>query len=156
MKQYVVDAFTDKVFHGNQAAVCVPDRHLSDELMMNITRENNFSETAFAVKAKEGYELRWFTRGELICAGMRHLRQPMFCSAFTSLMRSGLPFTSMSGDLFVEKSDAYLIMDFPAYQCKELPVTEEMTAVLGAAPTSAFYGSGISSWFTRTKRQSAR
>lgn len=38
MKQYVVDAFTDKVFHGNQAAVCVPDRHLSDELMMNITR----------------------------------------------------------------------------------------------------------------------
>ena len=59
MKQYVVDAFTDRVFHGNQAAVCVLDEWLSEDLMMNITRENNFSETAFSVKgAKSG-----------ICAG---------------------------------------------------------------------------------------
>ena len=50
MKQYVVDAFTDKVFHGNQAAVCVLDNWLSEDLMMDITRENNFSETAFTVK----------------------------------------------------------------------------------------------------------
>ncbi len=46
MKQYVVDAFTDRVFHGNQAAVCVLDEWPGEELMMNITRENNFSETA--------------------------------------------------------------------------------------------------------------
>lgn len=50
MKQYVVDAFTDRIFHGNQAAVCVLDKWLPDELMMNITRENNFSETASTVK----------------------------------------------------------------------------------------------------------
>ena len=42
MKQYIVDAFTDKIFCGNQAAVCVLDQWLSEELMMNITRENNF------------------------------------------------------------------------------------------------------------------
>ena len=53
MKQYVVDAFTDQVFHGNQAAVCVLDEWLPEELMMNITRENNFSETAFTVKEGE-------------------------------------------------------------------------------------------------------
>ena len=47
MKQYIVDAFTDKVFHGNQAAVCVLDAWLPEDLMMDITRENNFSETAF-------------------------------------------------------------------------------------------------------------
>ena len=46
MKQYVVDAFTDRVFHGNQAAVCVLDEWPGEELMMKITRENNFSETA--------------------------------------------------------------------------------------------------------------
>ena len=46
MKQYVVDAFTDRVFHGNQAAVCVLDEWLGEELMMNITRENNFPEIA--------------------------------------------------------------------------------------------------------------
>ena len=49
MKQYVVDAFTDKVFAGNPAAVCVMDKWLSDELMMKITVENNLSETAFCV-----------------------------------------------------------------------------------------------------------
>ena len=50
MKQYIVDAFTDHVFAGNQAAVCVLDHWLDEELMMNITKENNFSETAFTVK----------------------------------------------------------------------------------------------------------
>ena len=63
MKQYVVDAFTDKVFHGNQAAVCVLDQWLPEELMMSITRENNFSETAFTVKEGEKWHLRWFTPG---------------------------------------------------------------------------------------------
>lgn len=48
MKQYIVDAFTDKVFSGNQAAVCILESWLPDPLMQNIARENNFSETAFA------------------------------------------------------------------------------------------------------------
>ena len=64
MKQYVVDAFTDKVFSGNPAAVCVMDEQLPDELMQNIAIENNLSETAFAVREEEGrYLLRWFTPG---------------------------------------------------------------------------------------------
>jgi len=63
MKQYVVDAFTDQVFHGNQAAVCVLAQWLPEELMMNITRENNFSETAFTVREGEKWHLRWFTPG---------------------------------------------------------------------------------------------
>ena len=58
MKQYVVDAFTDKVFHGNQAAVCVLDHWPSEDLMMDITKENNFSETAFTVKEGEMWHLR--------------------------------------------------------------------------------------------------
>ena len=41
MKQYVVDAFTDRVFHGNQAAVCILESWPEEELMMDITRENN-------------------------------------------------------------------------------------------------------------------
>jgi len=61
MKQYIVDAFTDKVFGGNQAAVCVLDEWISDSLMQNIAKENNFSETAFTVKEGEKYHLRWFT-----------------------------------------------------------------------------------------------
>lgn len=50
MKQYIVDAFTDKVFSGNPAAICILDEWLSDEIMLSIARENNLSETAFAIK----------------------------------------------------------------------------------------------------------
>ena len=50
MKQYIVDAFTDKIFSGNPAAICVLEEWLSDETMLLLTKENNLSETAFAVK----------------------------------------------------------------------------------------------------------
>ena len=63
MRQYVIDAFSDHVFAGNPAAICVMDKWLDDEKMMAITIENNLSETAFAVKEGEKYHLRWFTPG---------------------------------------------------------------------------------------------
>lgn len=63
MKQYVVDAFTNAVFGGNPAAICILDTWPSDKLMMKITVENNLSETAFTVKKEEKYHLRWFTPG---------------------------------------------------------------------------------------------
>ena len=50
MKQYVVDAFTDRVFSGNPAAVCFPDEWPTSEVMLNIARENRFSESAFVVR----------------------------------------------------------------------------------------------------------
>ena len=63
MKQYIVDAFAETVFSGNQAAVCVTDAPLPDDLMQKIAIENNFSETAFAVPEQDAYRLRWFTPG---------------------------------------------------------------------------------------------
>ncbi len=53
MRQYTVDAFTDKVFAGNPAAVCVMDSWLDERTMQNIAIENNLSETAFAVKESD-------------------------------------------------------------------------------------------------------
>lgn len=52
IKQYVVDAFTDKVFKGNPAAVCILPEWIPDMLMQNIAQENNLSETAFTVKGR--------------------------------------------------------------------------------------------------------
>ena len=66
MKQYVVDAFTDQIFGGNPAAVCLLERWPADELLMKITRENNLSETAFAVPEGDGYHLRSFTPGGVL------------------------------------------------------------------------------------------
>ena len=63
MKQYIVDAFTNKPFSGNPAAVCVMESWPSEESMMKLAMENNLSETAFIVKENTGYHLRWFTPG---------------------------------------------------------------------------------------------
>ena len=63
MKQYIVDAFTDKPFSGNPAAVCVMDKWPKEDFMMKLAMENNLSETAFIVKEEQGYHLRWFTPG---------------------------------------------------------------------------------------------
>ena len=87
MKQYIVDAFSDRVFHGNPAAICILDQWLPQEQMMDITRENNLSETAVAVKKQDRYHLRWFTpAGEidlcghatLAAAGFEPVQQPAF------------------------------------------------------------------------------
>lgn len=60
IKQYIVDAFTSELFHGNQAAICLLDKWRPEKTMMAIARENRFSETAFLV----GTHLRWFAWGE--------------------------------------------------------------------------------------------
>ncbi len=58
---YQADAFTDKLFGGNPAAICPLKEWLSDETMQKIAVENNLAETAFFVKNDTGYKLRWFT-----------------------------------------------------------------------------------------------
>ena len=59
-KIYQVDAFTDKVFGGNPAAVVPLDNWLSDDLLQAIAEENNLSETAYFVKVGNHFHLRWF------------------------------------------------------------------------------------------------
>ena len=141
MKQYVVDAFTDEVFHGNQAAICILDEWISEQLMMNITRENNFSETAFAVKEGSKYHLRWFTPGgEMDLCGHATLACAYVLFRFYIQDCSEVTFTTLSGDLIVRKNDDLLEMEFPAYELKKVQVTYEMTNAIGARPKEAYMG----------------
>lgn len=61
MKLYIVDAFTNKPFGGNPAAVCLLDAEITDYRLQEIAAEMNLSETAFLIKQEGGYLLRWFT-----------------------------------------------------------------------------------------------
>lgn len=62
MRMFQIDAFADRVFSGNPAAVLIVEAWLADELMVAIAQENNLAETAFAVPNGEGvWQLRWFT-----------------------------------------------------------------------------------------------
>ncbi len=58
---FQVDAFTDKMFSGNPAAVCLLEEWLTESQMQAIAAENNLSETAFLVPQGDDYALRWFT-----------------------------------------------------------------------------------------------
>jgi PhzF family phenazine biosynthesis protein len=139
MKQYIADAFTDTLFHGNQAAVCVLDEWLPDKMMMDIARENNFSETAFTVKAGEGYDLRWFTPGdEINLCGHATLATAYVLFNFYEKDADGIVFHTMSGDLFCVRRGERIEMDFPAYSLNEVPVTDEMAAAMGATPKEAY------------------
>lgn len=141
MKQYIVDAFTDKLFHGNQAAICILDKWLPEDLMLDIAIENNFSETAFAVNDGKIWQLRWFTPGgEIDLCGHATLA----CSyvLFTKYIpqESEIIFNTLSGQLKVTKRDRLLEMEFPAYDLQPVAVTDEITSALGARPDKAFLG----------------
>lgn len=58
---YHVDAFTDKVFGGNPAAICVLEEMLPDEILNKIALENNLPATVFIQKVQDVYYIRWFT-----------------------------------------------------------------------------------------------
>lgn len=139
MKQYVVDAFTDKVFHGNQAAVCVLDGWPAEELMMDITRENNFSETAFTVREGEKWRLRWFTPGgEIDLCGHATLGTAYVLFCFFEQKAEKLVFSTLSGDLIVTKNGDLLEMEFPAYDLKPVAVTDAMEEAIGVRPREAY------------------
>ena len=134
MRQYVIDAFTDHVFAGNPAAVCLMDRWLGEAKMMAITIENNLSETAFAVREGEKYHLRWFTPGgEIDLCGHATLGTACAIMTFVEPERTQITFSTLSGDLTVVRRGDRYEMDFPAYALRPVPVTEEMVAAMNGA-----------------------
>lgn len=141
MKQYVVDAFTDQVFGGNPAAVCIMENWLSDALLLKITCENNLSETAFAVWEQDQYHLRWFTPGgEIDLCGHATLATAYVIMRFLHAGAQIARFKTKSGQLTVEKKGDLFEMDFPAYSLRSIPVTDEMADAIGAKPEKAFLG----------------
>ena len=139
MKQYVVDAFSDKVFHGNQAAVCVLEKWLPDDLMMSITKENNFSETAFTVKEGEKWHLRWFTPGgEIDLCGHATLGTAFVLLNYYEKDAKHVVFTTLSDDLVVNRKGELYEMEFPAYELKKVDVTDAMEDALGVRPVEAY------------------
>ncbi|MEA4849207.1 MAG: PhzF family phenazine biosynthesis protein [Clostridiaceae bacterium] len=141
MRQYVVDAFTDKVFGGNPAAVCVMDEWLPDNTLMQITKENNLSETAFAVKEGTDYKLRWFTPGgEIDLCGHATLATAYVITRFIESETTEVRFKTLSGLLTVIKKGELFEMDFPSYELKKVEVTEAMVEAMGIRPLEAYMG----------------
>lgn len=141
MRQYVIDTFTDKIFGGNPAAICILDKWIDESLMMSITIENNLSETAFAVKEDGKYHLRWFTPGgEIDLCGHATLACAYVLMNYYEKNMSKAVFTTLSGDLTVLKKDSFYELEFPAYELEKVSVTDAMEKALGVRPLEAYMG----------------
>lgn len=141
MKQYIVDAFTDKPFSGNPAAVLIMDRWLSDETMQAIAAENNLAETAFVVREGDRYRIRWFTPmiEEELC-GHATLAASFVILSYYEPDANEVRYTSISGDLSVKRKGDLFELNFPTYALKEIPVTDEMERAYGVRPEKAILG----------------
>ena len=141
MKQYIVDAFTNKPFSGNPAAVCVMESWPSQEAMMKLAMENNLSETAFIVKEANGYHLRWFTpETEVELCGHATLASSFVILNFYEPNTSTVKFNTLSGELTIQRKENLYEMDFPTYELREIPVTDAMEKAFGVRPVKAMLG----------------
>lgn len=141
-KIYQVDAFSDKVFSGNPAAVCPLETWLSDEVMQNIALENNLSETAFFVEKDGHYEIRWFTPTvEVDLCGHATLASSYVIFNELGYDQDELVFkTKNAGELLVRKIGDWFELDFPADEIKAIELTDDLKSTTNHLPKAAFRG----------------
>jgi len=118
---FVVDVFTDRVFGGNPAGVCLLDEWLPDDILQSIAMENNLSETAFLVKNEKtesiraSYDLRWFTPMiEIDLCGHATMGSAYVLFNSVEATVDKLEFYTQSGILTVERNNDMLWMDLPS------------------------------------------
>jgi PhzF family phenazine biosynthesis protein len=113
---YQVDAFAEKIFQGNPAAVIPLQDWIDEELMQKIAMENNLSETAFFVKTDEGYHLRWFTPDyEIDLCGHATLATAYVIKNFMEPHLAEVSFTTQkAGILKASAKDGTYSLDFPS------------------------------------------
>lgn len=133
---YQIDAFTDRAFKGNPAAVCPLEEWLPEELMQKIALENNLSETAFFVRRGDAFELRWFTPTvEVDLCGHATLASAFVLYNFLGYTEETVRFISrQSGELSVTREGERLALNFPAWRPAPATPTPELLEGLGASP----------------------
>ena len=135
LTMYQVDAFTERVFGGNPAAVCPLKTWLPDDVMVSIAAENNLSETAFFVQEGESFHLRWFTPvAEVDLCG--HATLASADVIFRQLKYEGatIHFETHSGPLTVQRAGDLYSMDFPAATPIECAPPAALLEGLGLKP----------------------
>ncbi|MCA0363531.1 MAG: PhzF family phenazine biosynthesis protein [Bacteroidetes bacterium] len=120
---YCVNAFSKGDFTGNPAAVVPLDFWIPDSTMQKIAMQNNLSETAFFVKNKNGFHIRWFTpKVEVDLCGHATLASAYVIFEILKISESEILFDSRSGILKVFKSENTIFLDFPAADLKTISV----------------------------------
>lgn len=114
MKINIVDAFTDKPYRGNPAAVCILQSEMPDEWMQSVAAEMNLSETAFLIQQQDGFTLRWFTpEAEVDLCGHATLASAHLLWEANITHEEEIKFFTKSGTLSARKNDTWIELNFP-------------------------------------------
>lgn len=135
---YWIDAFTDRVFAGNPAAVVPLDDWPADTVMQRIAFENGLSETAFFVRTGPARaQLRWFTPTvEMPLCGHATLATAHVMFAELGQPGAAVTFDTKSGPLSVTKRENLLELDFPSLPAEPAEAPPGLLRGLGAIPES--------------------
>ena len=142
-KLFQIDAFTDKLYSGNPAAVCILENWIDDTIMQKIAMENNLAETAFAVRDGSQYSIRWFTpEVEVDLCGHATLATAFVLFENYNLSVSSIEFFSpRSGKLLVEKGEnGLLILDFPTDDINSIEPIQNLNEAIGKNPVYTLKG----------------
>lgn len=137
MKLFMVDAFTDRPFAGNPAAVCLLDEERDAEWMQAVAAEMNLSETAFVRPLEDGLELRWFTPAiEVELCG--HATLASAHALWTQSVvdqQQPIRFHTKSGILTCTHNGDFIELDFPATPAHEAEPPPGLLDALGVRPS---------------------
>lgn len=130
---YMVDAFSNKTFGGNAAAVCPLTEWLPDETLQSMAKQHNQSETAFFVRTDTGFELRWFTtQYEINLCGHATLAAAHVIFEYLDYPHTDIKFsTRFVGELTVTRKGEWLTLDFPAWKTDAADAPDVLFEKLG-------------------------
>lgn len=136
---FQIDAFTDKVFHGNPAAICLLDDWLNDELLEAIAFENNLSETAFIIENNGIYQIRWFTpNGEVNLCGHATLAAGFLLFELGKCRSDTVHFSSSGGSFKLQKKAELLTLSFPRLNVNKLENSDAIKEIIDQPCVEAF------------------
>lgn len=153
---FEVVAFTDHLFAGNPAGICLLEEWLPDAQMQAIAAENNLAETAFLIDRGEHFDLRWMTPTvEVELCGHATLAAAHIIFRHLGYAQSVVRFQAQSGLLTVERKGERLVLDFPARPAQEIPLPNELIRSLGAYPNALLDGRDYLAIFQREEEVAA-
>lgn len=136
---FQIDAFAEKIFQGNPAAVIPLEEWLPDKLLQAIAQENNLSETAYFMKQGDGYHIRWFTPlVEVDLCGHATLATAHVIFETLGFQGNEIVFHSKSGELKVTKRNDLIELDFPVSTISKCETPIEIIQAFGKEPVEVW------------------
>lgn len=134
---YQVDAFTNKPFGGNPAAVCLLSEPAEETWMQSVAREMNLSETAFLHPVEDSYGLRWFTPTVEVdlCGHATLASAHVLWETGTLSANKTAHFQTLGGKLTARREGDWIVMDFPSLPTEDMPIPGGLGEALGVEPT---------------------